>query len=360
MNAQSTQSNAPQGYPPQGNPRGYQAQGYPPQGYPPQVYPPQVYPPQVYPPQGYPPQGYHAQGRPFQGHLPQGYQAQGYPPQGYQAQGYPPQGYQAQGHPFQGNLLQGYLAQSQPFQGNLPQSYPPQAYQAPGQPVQGHPPQGYQAQVHLAHGKFGRPSQGNHAQGYAHAFSGNQPPYYGDPYSHAHMKQPFNPACGDPTFSGPTHHVGPANNPYPDDQAPGSGFQGSYDSSNNSQQQFGFAQTANPATNVHGNPSNPRGPGGEPAVKTARLSAVFAETRDQAMQSGADAEEDQKRHDRIEAMDKEIAYNDVLIAQVQKIKDGHESMIKNMNKAWEDDANATFEECKETFNAIKRVLFKNQ
>lgn len=72
------------------------------------------------------------------------------------------------------------------------------------------------------------------------------------------------------------------------------------------------------------------------------------------------AEEDQKRRDRIEAMKKEIAYNDVLIAQVQKIKDGHENMIKNMNKAWEDSRNATVEECKGTFDAIKSVLFKNQ
>ncbi|KAI6874938.1 hypothetical protein KC338_g1045 [Hortaea werneckii] len=328
MDTQNTQFNLPQGQPPQGQP---------PQGQPPQGQPPQGQPPQGYQAHFVQPQGYQAQGQPPQGQPPQGYQAHFVQPQGYQAQGQPPQG--------------------QPPQGYQAHFYQPQGNQAQGSQAQGQLPQGYQAHSYQP--------QGNQAQGYVHGFQGNQPSYYGGQYSNAYMNEPSKPAYGNLKFSGlpfggPSHHGGPANNPYPGYQAPGSGFQGSYDNSNNSQQQFGFAQTANPATDVHGNPSNPRGPGGEPAVKTARLSALFAGTRDQEMQSGADADEDQKRRDRIEVLKKEIAYNDVLIAQVQKIKDGHENMTKNMNKAWEDNTNATVEECMGTFNAIKRVLFRNQ
>ncbi|KAI6902113.1 hypothetical protein KC318_g412 [Hortaea werneckii] len=253
---------------------------------------------------------------------------------------------QIPGHPPQGHPPPGYLPP-----GYLPPGYLPSGYLLPGYQAPGNPPQGYQAQENPPQAY---PSQGNQAQGYAHGFQGNQPAYYGNQYSNAYMNQGFN-----PPFGGLPHDAGPANKPYSGYQAPGGGFQNSY-GNNNNQQQVGFAQTANQAVEVRGNPFIPRGPGGEPAKKAARISTVFDAVRNGSMQSVAGAEEDQKRRDRIKAMKKQIAYNDLLIESVREIKDAYESMTKNVNEGWERDTGATFKECKETFECIKSVLFKNQ
>lgn len=71
------------------------------------------------------------------------------------------------------------------------------------------------------------------------------------------------------------------------------------------------------------------------------------------------AEEDRKRRERIDVMKKQVAYNAVVIAQVQKVKDAHDMMVKNMHEAWEGDTGISVTECKKTLKAAKRVMFRN-